>query len=254
MVDRMDTSGALTPPGLLSPAPSNVSGRSTHSNLPVPRTKPLKSGSVKEDATRRWLENKLQHIDRRYNRKLTPDVDGLPRGYLSMTEVSNDLSEIVDVLWLSATPSLQIPYLLTVALGLNSYLPSFPAAPKATFALLRKLDHAFTSLLNGQDSIAGETLPGSDPGRTAGLSKTDMVRINGIAQSTRVAAVEAMSKGVEEEPQELSDSDAHSEVDDWSTEEDVDENDMKVATVYQDTITALGEILVTSTIQDVVMS
>merc|ERR1711964_764553 len=53
-------------------------------------------------------------------------------------------------------------------------ISAFPASPKATFALIRKLDHAFSSLLKGEDSITGEILPGFAGGKRAGLTKTDI--------------------------------------------------------------------------------
>src|ERR1700712_5983959 len=46
--------------------------------------------------------------------------------------------------------SLQIPYLLNVALVVTTYITAFPFSPKGTFAVLGKLDHAFSSLLKGE--------------------------------------------------------------------------------------------------------
>lgn len=84
-----------------------------------------------------------------------------------------------------------------------------------------------------------------------------MVRINSIAQSTRVAVVGIMSQEDEAEAEvESSDDDdlVDFEEKDWDGEEEVDEVDMAIATVYEDTITALGEFLDTSTVQDTIMS
>lgn len=97
--------------------------------------------------------------------------------------------------------SLQIPYLLNIALAITSYLPSFPPAPKATFGLLRKLDHAFSSLLRGEDSASGEPLPGFD-GESRGMSRTDMVRCRSLIETTRVVIVEVMSNEAEMEEEE----------------------------------------------------
>ena len=133
-----------------------------------------------------------------------------------------------------------------------SYLPGFPAAPKATLKLLRKLDHAFSSLLKGEDSISGETLPGFESGDKKVMSKTDMVRINSLVQSTRVIVVEAMSKEIEEEPQSPSTEQSDTEMDDTygDYENEVDEDDMGIATVYENTITVLGELLETGILSD----
>ena len=105
MAEHRNESGGFLPPSLPSPAPSSVSQSSTVSNLPHPRSHPLRSGSAKEETTRRYIETRLQHVERRYARKFIPPQNGLVQGYVSMTEVSKDLGEVVDVLWLSGTRS-----------------------------------------------------------------------------------------------------------------------------------------------------
>jgi len=198
------------------------------------------------------VEGKLLHVSRRYTKKFQPHQDGENvHGYTSMSEVSKDLGEVVDVLWLSGTPSLQIPYLLNIALAVTTYLPAFPAAPKATFGLLRKLDHAFSSLLRGEDSLSGEILPGFEGGRSRGMSRTDMVRIKSLVESTRVIIVDVMSKEIEVEESVAEESemetDAETEMD-WDQEEG--NHDMDVARVYEATIMQLGEMLSGGTAYD----
>jgi len=176
-------------------------------------------------------------------------------GYESMVEVSKDLGEVVDVLWLSGTPSLQIPYLLNIALSVTSYLPAFPAAPKASFALIRKLDHAFASLLIGEDNVTGETLPGFENGRRAGMSRTDMVRCKSLVEATRVIVVEVMSKEieVEEEEEGVDESVAETDVDmdaESAWDPDEEKHNMDVARVYEGTIVQLGRLLEAETSYD----
>mgnify|MGYP001561377383 FL=1 len=89
--------------------------------------------------------------------------------------------------------SLQIPYLFNIALAVSEYLPSFPAAPGATFGLLRKMDHAFASLLTRRDVASGEALPGLEE-EGSGMSRTDMVRCRSIVEQTRVMVVEVMGR------------------------------------------------------------
>jgi hypothetical protein len=125
----------------------------------------------------------------------------------------------------------------------NNYLPAFPPSPRGTFALLRKLDHAFASLMQGEDSVTGEILPGFEGGMRAGLSKTDMVRIKGLVEATRVLVVDVMG----EEPKlgkDVDESDADTDVDTesaWDPENVTYE--MDVARVYEQTIVKLGELL-----------
>jgi hypothetical protein len=146
--------------------------------------------------------------------------------------------------------SLQIPYLLNIALAVTIYLPSFPAAPKATFALLRKLDHAFASLLIGEDNVTGEILPGFEGGRRRGMSMTDMVRCKSLVESTRVLIVQVMSGEVEEEEDEVdgSQSGVETETDvdmdaESAWDEDEEGHNMDVARVYEGTIVQLGKLL-----------
>ena len=143
--------------------------------------------------------------------------------------------------------SLQIPYLLNIALFVTTYLSAFPPAPIATFALLRKLDHAFASLLKGLDSVTGESLPGFDNGKRGVMSRTDMVRCKSLVESTRVLIVEIMSNEAEEERDDPEKSGAETDatsVDDesaWGLDDE--KHNMDVARVYEATITQLGELL-----------
>jgi len=237
---------------LPSPAPSNTSATATLSSLPHPRSQPLRPGSAKEDAARRYVEGKLLHISRRYTKKFQPpELNEGVSGYENMAQVCGDLGEVVDVLWLSGTPSLQIPYLLNIALSMNNYLPAFPPAPIATFVLLRKLDHAFASLLMGRDVDSGEGLPGFGGGRKGGMSRTDMVRCKSLVEGTRVLVVEVMSR--EDEGESRAETENETDVDMSSVDresawdEDDEHLNMDVARVYERTIVQLGEALRTST-------
>lgn len=171
------------------------------------------------------------HISRRYVKKHgIPDPEDEVSGYESMDEVCKDIEEVVDVLWFSGTrmfyllypsrrsrreqdrtdkappASLQIPYLLNVALAFNTYLPAFPPSPVPTFALLKKLDHCFSSLIVGHDAKSGDPLPGFEKRgyATVGFTRTDMVRCKSIADETRMLVAMVMS----DEPDVLNYTDA----------------------------------------------
>ncbi|KAI1091255.1 hypothetical protein F5B19DRAFT_283800 [Rostrohypoxylon terebratum] len=197
MVDtpRFSNAGGFLPDGITSlpsPAPSTASNRAA-ARLPHPRSKPLVRGSKKEDYARNYVSDRLMHISRRYVKKHgIPDPADEVTGYESMDQVCRDLEEVVDVLWFSGTPSLQIPYLLNVALAFNTYLPSFPPSPAPTFALLKKLDHCFASLLIGRDLKSGDPLPGFQ-GNGRGFTRTDMVRCKSLTDETRMLVSMVMS-------------------------------------------------------------
>lgn len=288
--------GGFLPPTPAPPSPAPSSPSRAAAALPHPRARPLRPGSNKEELTRRHVEAQLLHVSRRYVKKFQPaelrDGGGGVRGYSGMAEVCRDLGEVVDVLWRSGTreffsplldfvfcfwggargadvlavASLQIPYLFNIAVATSSYLPAFAAAPGPTFALLRKLDHAFASLLERRDVESGEGLPGLEEG--GGMSRTEMVRCKSLVEQTRVVVVEVMGRerGEEEEEGEgedgyedasrdgmdgEGDGDGDAEMG-WDDDEDEDEMlHMDVATVYEKTIVRLNEALHRGTAYDV---
>ncbi|KAK3682844.1 hypothetical protein B0T22DRAFT_295426 [Podospora appendiculata] len=265
--------GGFVRPVLPSPAPSNISNNNNNNNnnntnhnnstsrsssgLPHPRSHALRPGSAKEDKVRNFVEDRLMHMSRRYVKKYALKQPGDTfAGYASMTELCKDLEGLLDILWLSGTPSLQIPYLLNIANDFNTWFTSFPPAPVATFAALRKLDHCFSSLLSGQDIETKETLPGFENGLRHGMSRTDMVRCKSIVEMTRVLIVDVMTK--EREPEDVAEeedgpwtaddtdiemaNDAEDGEDDGEDDDDDDDEDMQmdVARVYENTLVQLG--------------
>lgn len=120
--------GGFIPAALPSPAPSNASRSSTSSNLPHPRSHPLRAGSAKEEAARRYVESRLLHISRRYTKKFQPhDASEDVPGYESMTQAAKDLGEVVDVLWLSGTRTSSLSTFKSVVIRISGY--SEPANP-----------------------------------------------------------------------------------------------------------------------------
>ncbi|KAI0206985.1 hypothetical protein F4808DRAFT_16912 [Astrocystis sublimbata] len=181
---------------LPSPTPSTASSRIA-ARLPHPRSRPLVPGSKKEDYARDYVAKRLLHISRRYVKKFgIPDPRDEVSGYDTMEDVCRDLEEVVDVLWFSGTPSLQVPYMLNVALAFNSYLPSFLPAPVPTFAFLRKIDHCFASLLVGYDVKTKVPLPGFvsavDNTVRSKFSRTEMVRCKSLADEARMIVAMVM--------------------------------------------------------------
>ena len=145
--------------------------------------------------------------------------------------------------------SLQKPYFLTIALAISSYLPSFSFSPSATFKLLQKLDLAISSLLHGINEQTRTTLSGFEGGKGK-FSTTEMVRIRGIVERTRVAIVEVAGR---EGGSVDASSHLHTETEtdeDWAaTGEDdaIDKHrgswEMEIARVYEKTLIALGAFL-----------
>lgn len=171
--------------------------------------------------------------------------------------------EIVANSGCGTTANLQVPYLLSIAVMIADFLPSFPPAPRATLDLLDKLDHAFSSLLQGKDVDTGDSLPGFGDGRT--ISTTDKVRLKSIVEHTKVTVVKRMSgENVDAEEEEApaekgggdamdvdsatendgADNTVHFEgFEDEDEEYEEDEWEMQVARVYERTIAELGDVL-----------
>ncbi|OAA66647.1 hypothetical protein SPI_01223 [Niveomyces insectorum RCEF 264] len=193
--------GGFFPPtdtGLLSPTPSQASSvlRNHAAGLPHPRRQPLRPGSAKEDLVRRYAEERMLHISRRFVKKHgIPAPDDTVVGYRSMGELCRDVDGLLNNLWKSGTPNLQVQYLLNLASELVTWMDGFPPSPRATLAVLSKLDHCFASLLAGRDTSTGEPLPGFGANPRAGLSRTDMVRCRSIAERSRVAVVDVFRRG-----------------------------------------------------------
>ncbi|KAE8145072.1 hypothetical protein BDV25DRAFT_165464 [Aspergillus avenaceus] len=247
------------PGGFLQPSvtsPTFSTSTATPSMLPKQRSHPLKPGSTKETSVINHIEKAVLTINRRHAKKFSGAFDDQAqqeseRGYESFKEIARDIESLVDILWVTGTPSLQIPYLISLAVYINTYLSEYPFSPKATFRLLKKLDSVFASLLTGEDAESGMPLSGFETRHNL-VSMTEKVRIKSIAESCRVAVVEAR-----EQIDELTDEGQ----DDTSDESDDDDNDdmndvfgadeyptpgrweMETARVYEKTIQLLGDEL-----------
>lgn len=161
---------------ILSP-PYSVTGSSTISaaaHLPHPRSSPLRPGGPKESAFIRHVDNRILYIQRRFAKRTSPthaslaDTDrdqadswGDVSGYSTMREACKEIAELVDVVWVSGTPSLQVPYLINLALLLSTVVPAMPLSPKALFAILGKMDRCFASLIRAGTSRAARPYPDS---------------------------------------------------------------------------------------------
>ncbi len=72
--------------------------------LPHPRHHALRAGSAKEDKVRRYLEDQLLHINRRFVKKFAIAEPGDEVvGYRTMGELCKELQGLIDILWLSGT-------------------------------------------------------------------------------------------------------------------------------------------------------
>ncbi|MGG6497510.1 UNVERIFIED_CONTAM: hypothetical protein NY603_31765, partial [Bacteroidetes bacterium 56_B9] len=84
-------------------------------------------GGSKESAFIRYVDQQMLHIQRRFAKRTSPqtnqlsDIDrdkadswGDVKGYASMKEACKEVEELLNVIWISGTPSLQVPYLISL--------------------------------------------------------------------------------------------------------------------------------------------
>lgn len=180
------------------PTPPLSSATQSQHASPLPQTRrhPLNPGGPKESELIRYLDHGVAQVQKRIaNRHRNGGIaSGEAAGYHAFWEVAKDLDGLIEVVWVSGSPNLQIPYLLHLAILSAEYLALFnPTARSihAAFRLLSKLDYAFASLLTGNDVATGEPLSGFENGRT--VSTTDKVRLKGIVERTRLTVVRVAS-------------------------------------------------------------
>ncbi|KAF2219467.1 hypothetical protein BDZ85DRAFT_243194 [Elsinoe ampelina] len=247
----MNEAGGFLP---YSPPPSSVASSRQFNALPEPRSSPLKPGGSKESSFIRFVDQQILYIQRRFAKRDTKLDAGVPEtdeqdvpGYTTFGEASRDVEELLGIVWISGTPSLQIPYLISIALLVNTIIPAFPASPKQLFRSIGKLDHAFASLLQGRDVDTGEPLPGFSTGRK--VSTTEKVRIKSLIERTRISVANVMAAGdVEDEEEE---DEAEEDLEGDLVLDDVDDAghtndegwDMDVAKVYDKTLVEIGDTL-----------
>ncbi|QGA21855.1 hypothetical protein EYB26_009566 [Talaromyces marneffei] len=259
---RPGEAGGFLNPTLPSPAPSTATNATTAtpSHLPRQRMHPLKPGGVKESSLINYVDGKILRINRRHAKKFSGVIDDQndvddkdkdeeqAKGYESFKEVVKDIEEVIDVVWVSGTPSIQIPYLISLAGLVNTYLPEYPHfQPKPTFRLLKKLDIMFASLLLGEDVESGVPLSGFEYTKNI-VSMTEKVRIKSIAEASRIVVVDMRERDVE-----YQDDIGDESENEWEDGMDIDESDfetshaglweMEAAKVYERTIQYLGDEL-----------
>ncbi|KAF2454632.1 hypothetical protein BDY21DRAFT_99874 [Lineolata rhizophorae] len=199
----------VQPPPAVSPvatSPVAHSKSSPRGSLPHPRLHPLKLGGAKESALIQYADQAMLHIQRRFAKRGNLE-DGSQTdvvGYHDFAEAATDMESLLDVIWVSGTASLQVPYLLSLALLAVTIIPKFPPMPRQLFELLGKLDVAFASLLRARNVETGEPLPGTSE-HSRLVTTTEKVRIRNLVGRTRLCVVSVMDLGGYEEDEESED-------------------------------------------------
>ncbi|KAJ5180817.1 hypothetical protein N7492_004027 [Penicillium capsulatum] len=156
--------------------------------LPQQRNEPLALGSNEETRLRNRLSEGIDQINYREMRTRmgmdTPDTPAAERGYESFSQLCREVEALVDLLWASATPSVQGEGLITLAGLTKAALQTHPFDPASTLNILYRFDQIFAALCTGQHPLTGAPLPGTQSGRSL-VTQTQKVRIQSLAESTR---------------------------------------------------------------------
>ncbi|KAJ5757088.1 uncharacterized protein N7511_007270, partial [Penicillium nucicola] len=203
--------------------------------LPPQRTTPILSGSEEETQLRGRLSTGIEKVTyRKMKSDMGMDAPDTPihsRRYDGFKDLVVDVDNLVDMIWASATPSIQTETLITLAGIVQTSLKSFPFDPQPTLTILHKLDSIFAALCTGTHPLTGAALPGARIGQSL-ATETQKVRIRSLAEMTRyeVFSVLGSSRG-------------NGDYDDEEEEDgDVEEPWMLEATrVYEDSLMLLAE-------------
>lgn len=173
---------------------SNQNGTPAHQTwtptliLPNQRPSPVTPGSEDETQLRGRLTTGLERITyRQMKADMGMDAPGTPhtdRRYENFKELADDIEGMVDMLWVSATPSIQVEGLITLAGILEMALKSYPFDPEPILGILHKFDCVFEALCTGVHPLTNEPIPGAGD-RWQTVTQTQKVRIRSLAEMTR---------------------------------------------------------------------
>lgn len=155
--------------------------------LPPQKPSPI-PGSEEETQLRGRISTGIERVTYRQMKSEmgmdAPDTHISHRRYENFKEFATDVDALVDLLWSSASPSIQVESLISLAGITEMALPTHPFDGPAALTLLHKFDEVFVALCTGIDPVTGESLvEGQD--RRPLVTQTQKVRIRSLAETTR---------------------------------------------------------------------
>ncbi|CEJ55165.1 hypothetical protein PMG11_01439 [Penicillium brasilianum] len=206
--------------------------------IPPQREAPYASGSNAEVQLRGRLSTAIDRINfRQMKAQIGMDTSITEPGfsrYTCIQQLADDIEATADMLWESATPSIQVEGLITLAGILERSLGTYPFDPEPTLAILDKLDYYFIALMQGEHPLSHVRLPGADTHRPF-VTQTQKVRIRSIAESTRTKLFSMMPQSQDDE-----DEDGEEESDDWE-EPEMPPWMMQATRIYERVLMLLGD-------------
>ncbi|KAJ5096297.1 hypothetical protein NUU61_005653 [Penicillium alfredii] len=175
-------------PSSTRPAASHVESWSPSLSLPPQRDHPIPSGSQEETQLRGRLSSGIETITyRQMKSHLGMDAPNTPasqRRYESFQEFADDVEHLVDILWASATATIQVEGFITLAGIVQMSIRSFIFEPHPMLNILHKFDEIFAGLCTATHPLTGLPLPALPSNRPL-VTETQKVRIRSLAETTR---------------------------------------------------------------------
>ncbi|EFR02890.1 hypothetical protein MGYG_05891 [Nannizzia gypsea CBS 118893] len=227
-------------------------------DLPQQRQHAVRPGSSKEANLLAWVEAAVLRINRRHAKKFsgmqTRSEPGNERkekeeekgeereeedvpGYESFSEVAADIERVLDVLWVSNTPTIQVPYMITLAGLVDSYLRDYAWQARSTFALLDRLDAMLAALLAADEEGERVEGGGGGGGGRKRVSMTERVRIKSLVEGTRVTVFDVRDEAAEADDDDEEDDEVDAAVE--AEEAEVGRWEMAAARVYEKSLSRL---------------
>ncbi|KAJ5979938.1 hypothetical protein N7481_007236 [Penicillium waksmanii] len=173
--------------------------------LNLPPQKPTPSpGSEEETQLRGRVSAAIERITYRQMKSEmgmdAPDTHVSHRRYENFAEFAADVDALIDLLWGSASPSIQTESLITLAGVTETALPTHPFDGPSALTLLHKFDEVFVALCTGIHPLTREPLREAQTGRGPVLvTQTQKVRIRSLAETTRYKVFSVLPVGEDDE-------------------------------------------------------
>ncbi|KAJ5108709.1 hypothetical protein N7456_005384 [Penicillium angulare] len=223
--------------------------------LPEQRAEPIRPGSEEETQLRGRLSTGMERINYRHMKsQMGMDESGSGSGvraserqFESFGELAAEVGGLVDILWASASPSIQVEGLISLAGLIEMTLPTYMFDPEATLNILHKFDVVFAALCTGLHPTTHHRLPGMVGDRPL-VTQTQKVRIRSLAEGTRTRIFSCLNESESNDKNGYIDRDG--KVDESEENSDIEDDDanvsaqpwmMEAANVYDKTLMLLAD-------------
>ncbi|KAJ5273904.1 hypothetical protein N7478_009029 [Penicillium angulare] len=225
--------------------------------LSAQRAEPIRPGSEEETQLRGRLSTGIERINYRHMKsqmgmdESSPDsgAQASERRFEGFGELAAEVGGLVDILWASASPSIQVEGLISLAGLTEMALSTYNFDPEATLNILHKFDVVFAALCTGLHPSTHTPLPGIVDGRPL-VTQTQKVRIRSLAEGTRTRIFSCLNEAESNDKNGYVNGNGNGKVDESEENSDIDDDAahvsaqpwlMEAAGVYDKTLMLLAD-------------